>query len=66
MDLRASVPEVDGMTYAWEIEGGTIITGSTASSVVFHAGYGPNLTLRCRITNEAGDSSATKKILSAK
>ncbi len=48
-DLRARVPEVDGMTYAWEIKGGTIITGSTASSMMFHAGYGPNLNLRCRI-----------------
>lgn len=64
-DLRARVPEVGGMTYAWEIEGGTIITGSSASSMVFQAGYGPNLTLRCRITNEAGDSSTTKKILGA-
>ena len=65
MDLRARVPKVDGMTYAWEIEGGTIIKGSTASTMIFDAGQGPSITLRCRITNEAGDTSATKKTMRA-
>jgi hypothetical protein len=65
LDLRARAPEVDGMTYAWEIEGGTIIKGSTASTMMFDAGHGPSITLRCRITNEAGDSSSTKKTLRA-
>jgi hypothetical protein len=63
--LRASVPEVAGMTYAWEIEGGTILKGSTAATLLFNAGHGPSITLRCRITNEAGDSSTTKKMLRA-
>jgi hypothetical protein len=63
--LRAGAPEADGMTYAWEIEGGTIIAGSTSSSMIFDAGHGPSITLRCRITNEAGDSSTTEKTLRA-
>jgi hypothetical protein len=65
LDLHARVPQVDGMTYAWQIEGGTISMGSTASSMMFHAGHDPSITLRCRITNEAGDSSTTKKTLRA-
>ena len=65
LDLRARVPQVDGMTYAWAIEGGTITLGSTTSSMIFHAGHDPRLTLRCRVTNEAGDSSATEKTLKA-
>jgi hypothetical protein len=65
LDLRAQVPEVAGMTYAWAIEGGTILSGATASAVTIHAGQGPSLTLRCRVTNQAGDSSATKKTLNA-
>jgi hypothetical protein len=65
LNLRARVPQVDGMTYAWEIEGGTITMGSTASSMMFHAGQDPRLTLRCRITNQAGDASAMEKTLKA-
>jgi hypothetical protein len=54
--LRAMVPEVAGMKYAWEIEGGTIQSGADSATVVFNAGEATTLTLRCRITNEAGDS----------
>ncbi len=61
--LRARVPELAGMTYAWEIEGGTITAGAAAPSMVFEAGPGPALTLRCRITNQAGDSFAAVKVL---
>jgi hypothetical protein len=63
--LRARVPEVDGMSYAWEIEGGTITAGASAPSMVFDAGPGPELTLHCRITNAAGDSFAAVKVLKA-
>lgn len=63
--LRARVPELAGMSYAWEVEGGTITAGAGAASMVFEAGTGPAITLRCRITNEAGDSFAAVKVLKA-
>jgi hypothetical protein len=63
--LRARVPELPGMSYAWEIEGGTITAGADAASMVFEAGTGPAITLRCRITNEAGDTFAAVKVLKA-
>jgi hypothetical protein len=63
--LRAQVPERAGMSYAWEIEGGTITAGSAAPVMAFQAGNGPSLTLRCLITNEAGDSFAAVKVLKA-
>ncbi len=65
LGLYAREPEADGMTYAWEIDGGTIVMGPTASTMIFNAGHGPSITLRCTITNEAGDSSSTKKTLRA-
>jgi len=61
--LKAMVPEVAGMTYAWEIEGGAITAGAAGPAVVFSAGPGPSLTLRCRISNEAGDSFLATKVL---
>jgi hypothetical protein len=33
--------------------------------MTFDAGHDPSIILRCRITNEAGDSSTTKKTLRA-
>lgn len=61
--LRARMPELAGMSYRWEIEGGTITAGAAGPSMVFEAGKGPSLTLRCRVTNEAGDSFAAVKVL---
>jgi len=61
--LRARVPDLAGMSYAWEIEGGTITAGATSPAMVFDAGNGPTLTLRCRVTNEAGDSFSAVKVL---
>ena len=63
--LRAMVPEVAGMTYAWDLEGGTITGGADRPTLIFSAGDGPTVTLRCRITNEAGDSFVTSKTLNA-
>jgi len=63
--LHATVPEVDGMAYAWTIEGGTITAGAAGPAIVFTAGPGPAITVRCVITNEAGDSSAVKQVLKA-
>lgn len=64
--LRARVPELAGMSYAWEIEGGTITAGATSATMLFDAGKGPALTLRCRVTNEAGDSFSGVKVLKAR
>jgi hypothetical protein len=63
--LTARVGEVEGMTYAWTLEGGTITSGATARTVVFTAGEGARLILRCRITNGAGDSCLAVKTLNA-
>ena len=54
--LRARVPEVAGMTYRWEVEGGAVTGGAAGPELVFQAGTGAFLTVRCRISNEAGDS----------
>lgn len=61
--LRASVPQVAGVSYAWEIVGGTLVSGADAAEVVFDAGAGPALTVRCRLRNEAGDSLVSEKTL---
>jgi len=61
--LRARVPDLAGMTYKWQVEGGTITAGADGPSMVFEAGAGPTLTVRCLISNEAGDSfSAVKEL----
>ena len=64
--LRARVPELAGMSYAWEIEGGTITAGATSPTMRFDAGKGPELTVRCRVTNAAGDSFTGTKVLKAR
>jgi hypothetical protein len=64
--LRARVPELAGMTYAWQLEGGTITAGAASAAMQFEAGKGPSLTLRCRITNGAGDSFTASKVLKAR
>jgi hypothetical protein len=64
-NLRASMPEVAGITYAWELYGGTLTAGAGSHAVTFTAGAGPELTVRCRATNEAGDSFLASKVLKA-
>jgi hypothetical protein len=63
--LRAMVPEVAGMTYAWTLDGGTITSGADAPTVVFQAGDGPTLALSCTVTNEAGDTFVARQVLKA-
>ena len=48
--LVASVPSAAGATYAWNITGGTITSGATASTITFTAGAVGTLTLSCTIT----------------
>ena len=55
-DLVASVVPQEGMTYAWELEGGTSSDGLHGPSLTFSAGAGPGLTFRCTIQNSAKDS----------
>jgi hypothetical protein len=64
-NLRAEVPDLPGMTYAWDIQGGTIVSGAAGPVLIFQAGPGPTLTLRCRITNEAGDAFTAVKDIPA-
>ncbi len=61
--LAARVLDVPGMTYAWSIDGGTLTSDPGKPEVTFTAGSGPDLTLRCRITNEAGDSYNAEKVI---
>jgi hypothetical protein len=61
--LEASVPFQDGMTYAWEVSGGTLTAGATAPAITFRAGMGAKVTLHCRIQNEAGDALLVTKVL---
>jgi hypothetical protein len=53
--LRASVPDQPGCRFAWALEGGTILAGTDTDTLTFRAAGGPRLTLRCQITNAAGD-----------
>jgi hypothetical protein len=61
--LEASVPFQDGMTYAWDVSGGTLTAGAKAPAITFRAGTGAKVTLRCRIHNEAGDVLLVTKVL---
>lgn len=63
--LRARAVDMPGMAYAWTIEGGTFTSAADGPGVTFQAGAGPSLTLRCRITNEAGDSYTAAKSIPA-
>ena len=53
--LVARVPAQAGATYAWEVRGGTATAGQSGPVVTFSVGEGPTLSLRCTVTNEAGD-----------
>ena len=46
-----------------KIRCGSILAGAGTAAVVFSAGPGPSLTLRCRISNEAGDSFLATRVL---
>ena len=63
--LTARVADVEGMTYAWTVQGGTLTSSAEARSVTFTAGPGDTLVLHCRITNEAGDSFLAVRTLQA-
>lgn len=56
--LKAQVPEQPGARYAWEVQGGTATAGAQGAVLTFTAGEGPTLTLRCTVTNPAGDTAA--------
>ena len=63
--LTARVADVEGMTYAWTVKGGTLTSAPTGRTVTFTAGDGPTLVLRCVITNEAGDAFTAVRTLEA-
>lgn len=56
--LTARVPEQPGARYDWEILGGQATAGARGPVLTFSAGAGPTLTLRCTVTNAAGDSAS--------
>ncbi|GLH71289.1 hypothetical protein GETHPA_28220 [Geothrix rubra] len=56
--LVARVPEQPGARYAWELQGGTATAGTQGPVLTFAAGDGPTLTLRCTVTNAAGDTAS--------
>lgn len=56
--LTARVPEQPGARYAWEVQGGRATAGAQGPVLTFAAGEGPTLTLRCTVTNAAGDTAA--------
>lgn len=53
----ASVPSQAGSTYAWTINNGNIISGSTSTSITFTAGTTGTTDLSCIVTNAAGTPS---------
>jgi hypothetical protein len=55
--LTAQVAEQPGARYAWEVQGGTATAGAQGPVLTFAAGEGPALTLRCTVTNAAGDTA---------
>lgn len=56
--LTARVPAQPGVAYAWMVEGGTATAGEQGPILTFTAGAGPTLTLRCTVTNAAGDTAS--------
>ncbi len=59
--LSASVASVAGSTYAWTLSGGTILSGATASTLIYAAGNGNSLTLGCTVRNAAGAQASSSK-----
>ncbi len=53
----ASVSAQDGCTYAWSISGGSLLSGSDASTVNFTAGTSGYALLSCIVTNAMGVAS---------
>ena len=62
-NLIASVTPQEGMTYAWEITGGTLAAGARTPTVTFQAGPGPKVTLHCTVQNQAGESLRLSRTL---
>jgi hypothetical protein len=54
--VTASIVPQEGMAYDWSITGGTLTGGAHAPTLTFSAGTGPRITLRCLLTNPAGDT----------
>ena len=54
--LHASVPTQPGCRFAWGLDGGRLLSGADTHAITFSAGAGPDLVLRCQVTNPAGDT----------
>lgn len=53
-----------GLKSEWSIEGGTILGPADGQHLTFSAGQGPELVLRCKLTNEAGDTFTASDTIS--
>ena len=58
----AWVPDAGaGVTYLWEITGGTITSGQGTRSIVWTAGHGSSVGIRLTLTNSEGCASSSSK-----
>jgi len=63
MGLTASVTQNAGWTYAWSLQGATILSGQSTSVITFDAPKTGTLSLTCIVRNEAGkDATGTANI----
>jgi len=60
---NATVAGMAGATYAWSIQGGTITSGATSSSMYFTAGATGPVTLTCAVKSSAGVTTTGTAIL---
>jgi hypothetical protein len=60
--LVASVSAQSGVSYAWSIQGGTITSGTSSTSVTFSTGAVGTLTLTCVATNRVGNSTGQANV----
>lgn len=56
MPAAAKLSARPGLAYEWSIAGGTFVGPTVGMSVSFIAGHEQEITLRCKLTNEAGDA----------
>jgi len=59
----ASVPSVQGSTYAWSLSNGTITSATSQNQIAFTPGTVGSLSLTCTVTNAAGDWATGKQTL---
>ncbi|MBS1767176.1 MAG: hypothetical protein JST05_07230 [Acidobacteria bacterium] len=56
--VTASVPSIPGSTYLWTVQGGTLTSSTTASSITYTAPSTGAVQMTCQVTNAAGTVTA--------